>query len=323
MDARRPGDGSRGSLVNTSLDRANAAIDWISDGYRPASRPMAVLRIIFATYVLIWPRSIEWIGGMSAVGFEPPPGPFVLLPGPAPAGVIQVLEILRALIALWVLIGWKTRTASAALSLVLVACSGLAYSFGKTDDLILYELAPLMLGLAGWGSAWSVDAWRHNAARPSGYAMFVYATLIAFAMFTAAAAKAATGWLAPGRQASRFFVAVTTDSPRSGVLADWLLGLDSGVLWKLLDYATLLAEGWLVIAVFSPTLFRIGLVIMSLFHFGVWLLLGIDFHLHVFVYAGFFLVPAARWFREIALVRSIVRRSVRDRDRPDENRQWL
>jgi hypothetical protein len=287
-----------------SIDRAHSAIDWISDGYRPASRPMAVLRIAFATYVLIWPRNIEWIGPMSAVGFAPPPGPFALLSGPAPMGVIHAFEILRALVALWVLIGWKTRIASGSLSLVLVVCSGLAYSFGKTDDLILYDLAPLMLGLAGWGSAWSVDAWRRRAAQPSGYAMFVYATLVAVGMFTAAAAKAATGWLVPTRQATRFFVAVSAGGPRSGPLTDWVLRVDNAVFWKLLDYATLLAEGGLVIAVFIPTLFRIGLLVMSLFHLGVWLLLGIDFHLHAFVYAGFFLVPAARWFGEIALVRN-------------------
>lgn len=295
--------------MNTVIGRASAAVAWISEGYRPASRPMAALRIAFALYVLIWPRSIEWVGEMSAVGFDPPPGPFALLSGPAPAGVIAVLEVLRAVVALWLLVGWKSRVASGALTVVLIVCSGLAYSFGKTDDLILYELAPLMLGLAGWGSVWSVDAWRRDAARPNGYAMFVYATLIAFAMFTAAAAKIATGWLDPHREATRFFVAVTVDNPRSGALAEWLLRIDSTVFWKLLDYATVFAEGWLVVAVFFPTLFRVGLIAMSLFHVGVWLLLGIDFHLHVFVYAGFLLVPAASWFRGIALLRARVRRS--------------
>lgn len=295
-------------MVNRSLDRATAVIDWISDGYRPASRPMAALRIAFAAYVVMLPRDIEWIGDMSPVGFEPPPGPFTLLPGPAPAGVISVVEILRVLAALWVLVGWRTRIASGALTFMLIVCSGLAYSFGKTDHLILYELAPLLLGLAGWGSAWSVDAWRRRAAPPSGYAMTVYATLIAFAMFTAAAAKAASGWLEPDREATRFFVAVTAGNPRSGALADWLLRLDNAVFWKLLDYGTVLAEGWLIIAVFIPTLFRIGLVIMSLFHIGVWLLLGIDFHLYAFVYAGFLMVPAAQWSREITLVRAEVRR---------------
>ncbi|HTY28001.1 MAG TPA: hypothetical protein VMD51_07635 [Mycobacterium sp.] len=283
--------------MKTLLGRSSQTIDRISEGYRPARRPMAALRIAFASYVVIWPRNLDWIAGMTAVGFAPPPGPFELLHSPPPAGVIHGLVILRLIIALWVGVGWHTRTASGCLSLVLMVCSGVAYSWGKTDDLILYELAPLMLGLAGWGSAWSVDAWRQRASQPSGYAMFVYATLIAFGMFTAAAVKVATGWLDPARQAARFFVAVTAGSPRSGVLATSLLHVDSPLLWKLLDYATLFAEGWLIFAVFFPGLFRIGLAILSLFHVGVWLLLGIDFRLHAFVYAGFFMVPVRMWFQ--------------------------
>jgi hypothetical protein len=290
-------------MVSSIVSRANGAIGWISDGYRPAAQPMALLRIVFATCVLVWPQNIEWIADVSAVAFDPPPGPFAFISGPASASVINTFEILRAAIAVWVLIGWKTRIASGLLSLVLVACSGLAYSFGKVDHLILYDLAPLMLGLAGWGSAWSVDAWRRNAAQPSGYAMFLYGTLIAFGMFTAASAKAATGWLIPTRQATRYFVAEGALSLRDPPLAHWLLQLDSAIFWKALDYATLFAEGWLVIAVFIPTLFRIGLIIMSLFHVGVWLLLAIDFHIYIFVYAGFFLVPAACWTRDLQLLR--------------------
>ena len=103
--------------------------------------------------------------------------------------LICLLEVVRALIALWDLIKTsKPRVASAALTLVLVVCSSLAYSFGKTDDLILYELAPLMLGLAGGGRR-GLRTPGAQRCTTSGYAMFVYATLIAFAMFTAAAAK--------------------------------------------------------------------------------------------------------------------------------------
>ncbi|WP_133119045.1 hypothetical protein [Mycolicibacterium agri] len=293
------------------LDRAGAAIDWISEGYRPAARPLAALRIVFALYVLVWPRDISWLATMSATGFDPPAGPFSLLPGPAPATAIHVLEVLRVVVALWLLIGWKTGIASGLLALILVVCSGLAYSFGKSDDVILFDLAPLMLGLAGWGSAWSKDARLGSAARPRGFPMFVYATLIAFAMFTAAAAKATTGWLLPTRQATRFFVVVTADSPRSGLLADTVLRFDNAVFWKALDYATAFVEGWLVVAVFIPILFRVGLVLMGLFHVGVWLLLGIDFHLHAFVYAGFFLVPPACYWRELALLRNVRTRLAR------------
>lgn len=286
------------------LERSNSAIEWISDRYRPADRPLAALRILFAIYVLIWPRNIDWVSGMSAVAYAPPPGPFALMPGPAPDAVIIALEVLRAILALCVLVGWNTRTASGVLSLVLVICSGLAYSYGKVDHIILYDLAPLMLGLAGWGSAWSIDSWRRKSSQTNGYAMFLYGTMIAFGMLTAAVAKSATGWLDPARQATRFFVAEAGLSSRSGPLSDSLLGIDNIAFWKLLDYTTLLVEGGLVLAVFVPIVFRGGLLVMGLFHVGVWALLGIDFHQYGFVYLGFFLLPAVAWIQQSAEARA-------------------
>lgn len=296
--------------MTTLLERATSAVDWISNGYLPVPRAMALLRICFALYVLVWPRDISWIGEMSVISFDPPPGPFALLTGPAPSGVVSALWVIRAAIALWVLVGWNTRVASAALSVVLVSCSGLAYSFGKVDHLILYDLAPLMLGLAGWGSTWSVDAIRSKAAPLSGYVMFLYGLIIAFALFTASAAKAASGWLSPTRQATRFFVAsdVEYGVTTKGSLASWILQFDSAIFWKLVDYGTLFAEGWLVIAVFFPGLFRIGLLALSIFHIGVWLTMAIDFHLYAFVYLGFFMLPFGRWFPEIPLARDLIAR---------------
>lgn len=289
--------------MSALLARANAAVDWISAGYRPDPRGLAVLRIAFAIYVLVWSRDISWLRDVSPVAFDPPLGPFALLPGPPSVHVVMVLEVLRAALALFVLVGYRTRITSALLTFVMIVCDGLAYSYGKVDHTILYLLAPLMLGLAGWGSAWSVDA-RRRAHPVSGYAMFVYATLIAFAMFTAAAAKAATGWLWPTREAARYYVAADADSlTRPGLLARAFLHVDGALLWKLVDYATLLTEGWLVLAVFFPGLFRTGLLMLSMFHVGIWLLLAIDFHIHAFVYLGFLLVPLSRWFPEIPVVR--------------------
>lgn len=289
-------------MVNQLLTRAAAGIEWISEGYRPAPRPLAGLRICFAVYVLLWPRDISWIGEMSSVAFDPPPGPFALLSGPAPAGALVAVEFIRAAAAIWVIIGWKCKIASAVLSLILITCSGLAYSFGKVDHLILYDLAPLMLGLAGWGSAWSVDAYRRKAATPNGFPMLIFGSLIAFALFTAAGIKAATGWLSPSRQATRFFVASDFEYSvtRPGPLAEWVLQIDSTVFWKFLDYSTIFVEGWLVVAVFFPGLFRLGLLMAAMFHLGVWLTMGISFQLYAFVYAGFFLMPIQRWFPELA-----------------------
>jgi len=290
--------------VNNLLDKAVPFVGWVSEGYRPAPRAFAVLRIAFAIYVLIWPRDIGWIAEMARVAYAPPPGPFALLAGPPPSAVTTSLEVIRFGVALLVLVGWRTKLSSAVLSVVLVICSGLAYSYGKVDHLILFDLAPIFLGLGGWGCAYSIDSWRRKAGETCGYVIFLYGTFVAFAMFTAAAAKAATGWLNPARQATRAFVAEAAVSPRSGPLTEWFLHLDYSLIWKLLDYVTLFAEGWLVLAVFFPTLFRCGLLLMGVFHVGVWLLLGIDFHPYIFVYAVFFLVPAKSWRREFALLRT-------------------
>ncbi|MCF6391024.1 hypothetical protein L2K20_29040 [Mycobacterium sp. MBM] len=293
----------------TSLsDRSISILEWVSLRYRPASRPFAALRIVFAVYVLLWPRRIDWISGMSLVPYAPPPGPFSLLPGPAPHGAIVVLEVLRVILALCVLVGWNSRVTSGLLSLVLMICSGLAYSYGKVDHVILYDLAPMMLGLAGWGSTWSVDSWRRRAAATNGYPMLLYGTMIAFGMLTAAVAKSATGWLDPARQATRFFVAEAANSQRSGVLSDSVLTIDNVVFWKFLDYTTLVVEGGLVVAVFIPILFRVGLLVMGIFHVGVWALLGIDFHQYAFVYLGFFLIPVAAWHQQIGEVQTWVLR---------------
>lgn len=143
--------------------------------------------------------------------------------------------------------------------------------------------------------------------------MLIFGSLIAFALFTAAGIKAATGWLSPSRQATHFFVAsdVEYSVTRPGPLAAWILQIDSAVVWKFLDYATMFVEGWLVVAVFFPGLFRLGLLMAALFHFGVWLTMGISFQLYAFVYIGFFLVPIQRWFPEIASLRRTRLRKIR------------
>jgi hypothetical protein len=208
---------------------------------------------------------------------------------------------------------------------ILLICSGLAYSYGKVDHLILYDVAPLMLGLAGWGAKWSVDAYQRKNPPVSGYAVFVYASMVAFGLWTSAAAKVTTGWLDPARQATRFFVASDLEYGVTSVgwLAPRFVQVDSVLLWKFLDYATIFAEGWLVIAVFFPGLFRIGLITMSMFHVGVWLLLHIDFHLYAFVYIVFFLKPPREWFPELPKIRTLFDRLTPSPESTDSTRATL
>jgi hypothetical protein len=284
---------------------------WLISAYTPAARPFAVLRIVFALWVLIVPRDVTWLSQVPAQFYFPPLGPFSLIPGPPSQTIVVVYMVVRAVVALWLIVGWKTLAASVAMSVVLLIGSGLAYSFSKVDHFILYDLTPIFLGFAGWGAAWSLDA-RRKQGRTRGYPMLLMAITIAIAMLTAALPKAARGWLDPAREATRYFVAVDVHyGPDAGVLADWMTStITSNVLWKSLDYFTLFAEGWLIFALFVPTLFRLGLLLLVGFHVGVFLMMDISFFLNLFVYAAFFclpkdnLIPELSWFRRRRLNRT-------------------
>ncbi|MCU1513725.1 MAG: hypothetical protein JWO10_815 [Microbacteriaceae bacterium] len=294
-------------MVNRLWTGAQDAVTWITAGYRPSARPLAVVRMLFALDVLFLPYDISWIPTMPAQAWYPPPGPFELFTSLPSPGFILGLEIVRAVVALWLLLGWSTLAASIAMTVVSLLCHGLCWSFGNIHHLILYDLAPLALGIVGWGAAWSIDSLRKRnrpPTAPAGYPMFLFAIVIAFAMFTAAIPKLLSGWLDPAREATHSYVTrdlVLQTGP--GPLTEWALQIDSPVFWKFLDYVTLFGEGTLIILMFFPGLFRLGLLLISAFHIGVWLLLGIDFSEQVFVYAGFFCLSFSGWFPELGLIR--------------------
>lgn len=295
--------------MNLIFSRARQLLAWVTCGFEPAARPLAALRILLALQILLLPRDISWVSAIPDDFFNPPPGPMALFIGPASGAVVLTLEISRGALALLVLVGWHTQLFSILLAGLQLACSGFAYSFTKVDHFILYDLAPLALGLAGWGAAWSIDAWQKKAKRVDGYPMFLYALTVGFAMFSAALPKSVNGWLSPFQEATRGYVARDgIDAPTPGVLRDWILSFDSVMLWKSFDYATLLVEGGLIFAVLLPGLFRLGLIGIMAFHVGVLLMLGIDFSLNIFAYAGFFMLAPKRWFPEVELFRRRRRR---------------
>jgi hypothetical protein len=294
------------------MARAKGAIDWIAEGYRPRPTPLGVLRILFALHVMIFPVDYTWVARVPAEFFNPPPGPFALLAGPPSAEFLIGLEIVRFAVALWLLLGWRTLYASIAMSLILIVGSGIVHSFSKVDHFILYELTPLALGLAGWGAALSWDSWRRKARTTDGFVVFLWGIIVAFGLFTAALPKVRAGWLDPFKEATRSYVARDqVEGMKTGLFADFLLQIDFDLFWKFLDYATVFAEGWLIVAVFLPGFFRLGLLLLSCFHVGVYLSLGIDFSTYFFVYAAFFCLSLRDWFPELTLIRR--RRALRGR----------
>src|SRR5690606_14206937 len=105
---------------------------------------------------------------------------------------------------------------------------------------------------------------------------------------TAAAPKAATGWLSPATQAVQgtlfrhYYVLGDTDW-----LAADFLSIHSRLFWESLDWATILLEGGLVLTIVHWRAWRIGLAVTTLFHLGVFLMVNIAFIVNLAVYGAF------------------------------------
>lgn len=270
-------------------------VDRLCNAYRADATYLGVIRILFALYLIVRPIDYEWAGRAPGAFFQPPPGPFSLVTqAPSPAFLLG-LEVARLVLALALLVGFRTVPVSIALTVVLVVGSGIVNSFGKVDHFILFEILPVAMAAAGWGAALSVDAHlnRHRVSVSRGLPMLMWAITVAFALFTAAVPKIISGWLNPSREATRGFVARDIADPtKVGPLTEQVFQIDSTWFWKLLDYATIAAEGWLIVLVLFPALFRAGIAILLMFHLGVYLTLGIEFDSYVVVYLPFFAAPA-------------------------------
>lgn len=293
-----------GTAVSRILDRMRAHVDWLTDAYQPGAKSLGVLRMLFAAYVILAPFDYTWVAEVPAAFFNPAPGLPSLMDGPPPMWFLIMLEFTRRMIGVWLAVGWKTTAASVTLTLVLLVGSAIVYSFSKVDHLILFDLAPLAMAATGWGAAYSLDS-RRRPGTTRGFPVLLWAITAAFALFTAALPKVVAGWLAPDRHGALLFVATDiVEDNRIGPLGEFLVSLDAGGLWKLLDYATVFAEGWLIVAFLLPGLFRLGVLLLCAFHVGVYLSLGIDFSMYAFVYTVFFCLPFRNWLPELQLVRS-------------------
>jgi uncharacterized membrane protein YphA (DoxX/SURF4 family) len=280
-------------------------IDWLANfveslvsAYRADARFLGVVRILFALYVLAFPIDWMWTTEAPAAFFQPRPGAFGWLDEAPPREIVLIVEALRIVLAVCLLLGFHTTYVSLGLSAVMMIVSGVSYSFGKVDHFILIEILPIFMAFAGWGAAYSLDRRRGQLQTTSELPVLLWGITIGFAMLTAAEPKARSGWLDLDREATRALVALDLfDGQKVGVLAEWLFRQDVRGLWKFFDYTTVFAEGWLLVAILVPVLFRCGLLLIMGMHLGIYLILGIDFLDFAFVYGVFF----APWITRLVI----------------------
>lgn len=268
---------------------------WIFDGYGATAGGLALYRMAFVLFVVLFvapghssTEDFAALFGFPAAFYAPPPGPMQVFSGFPPAWVGGVVQGLLSLSLAALFVGYRTRLAAVLTGALFLFGYGFSYAFGKINHNILFVLVPLVMAPSGWGAALSVDA-RRGVRRPvARWTLSMLALLVGFGFFTAGFAKLIGGWLDPtthatqGHLVKQFFV-----RGRQDLLAPQALGLSNGFVWEVLDYLTVFFELGFLVAVFVPRLFRLFAAAAVLFHCSTVLMLNIAFTFNLIVYAAF------------------------------------
>lgn len=107
-------------------------------------------------------------------------------------------------------------------------------------------------------------------------------------MLTARLFKITGGWLSWNAEAVRGHLYNNYYSlGRDKYLAGYLLQFDSHMLWKLMDYSTLVFEIGLIFSVIRRRIFDFFIVAAVVFHLFIYLTFNISFHANLIVYGLF------------------------------------
>jgi hypothetical protein len=260
-------------------------------GSYAAVRPedLGVFRVLYAGYILVGAVPVaSWVSHVPQAFFRPPLGPAALLSSPPPAAVVLAGNLVLIGFAALLLVGWRTVPASFGTGFSLIVLKSWSYSFGKIDHDILLAVAPLVLGLSGWGNRYSLDARSGRAALPRPWPLPLLALLVGFALFTAGWVKLTSGWTDPalnctyGHLMHNFVVA-----GRDTWAARLLVGMRSDAAWKAADWSVVLLEVLFLPAALNRRMFCAVLAAAAVFHFGVMLAFDIRFAANVIVYGAF------------------------------------
>lgn len=263
---------------------------WMFRAYQTSAESLAIYRIVFSTFLLlvVMPKFL-WLAGLPDSFHAPPPGPFALVSSFPPAPVFIVVELLLAVAAVSLLLGYRTRLASLTVGLAMMIGLGFVYSLGKINHgMLLFNVVPLVLAFSSWGNRFSLDARRGARSGESGWPLALMGLATGLMMLTAGIGKAATGWLDPGTHAARAWIIKNFAlDDRAPLLAESVLKIDNGAFWTGVDYVTVALEAGLVVAVLWPLAFRLMLAFFVLFHVGIFVTMGIGFGAAIIAYGAF------------------------------------
>jgi len=280
-----------------SILQSNMKLENIVDGYYIDPKYLSVYRILYCSIILliVGLPSYTWMINSLNYLFAPPEvsfaGLFHQFPDP---WFFMLLTGLNLVFFIMMFLGVATKWTSLLFSITCLVGHNFWYSFGKIDHLILWYIAPVFLGFAGWGRYFSVNAFRVNyiykevSFSTNAILIFIFALSIGFSMFTSAAEKMAGGWLSWQGEGVRFnFIKNFLSLNRDNLLTKPLIRYHNHIFWKFMDYSALIMEFGFILSLIRIQYFRIFLAIGVVFHMLVLLMFNIPFYSNLIVYLLF------------------------------------
>jgi hypothetical protein len=277
----------------------NQRVDnWIFHGFPIDSESLAIYRIIFALYFLLFGiPSFVWLADYPEVFYNPPLSVASLFSRFPNYAVLQALSTVVCVLFVLLLFGYRTPLVSVLLSVVLVVSYSFKYAFGKIDHDLLPLLIPGIMAFSGWGTRFSLDAVSalqrdSSPAHEScaNWPVALVAFLLALGFFTAVAPKL-IGWIdfdlgahgVRGWVLRRYYV-----SEQHELLVPLFASITNPYFWEALDILAVTFELGFLVAVLFPKVFRAYLGLAVLFHLtNFWLLGIVNFTEFVLIYLLF------------------------------------
>ncbi|MFT4147299.1 MAG: hypothetical protein QM632_00660 [Micrococcaceae bacterium] len=278
---------------------------WLNDPGGLTLRDLAVYRIFFSIIVLLAYTKYSTNAGIPNEMYHPIPGMLQLFHSFPPLWVLILFQVVYLVTASALLFGFLTPIASVLFGANMIIANGFTFALGKLDHGIIIAIVPMIMAFSGWGNAYSIDSkqFLSQRAHPSSvirpWVIRWMALTISLWLFTAAFAKATTGWLDPSKRGTQgYFFSYYLGGLTSGKIPDLVSKIHFGPFWKFLDYSTVLCESLpLLLFVFGWKYWKLAPSFLIFFHIGINFTLSIFYAPAFVAYAAF--VPWDRILRKV------------------------
>ncbi|MEX2594762.1 MAG: hypothetical protein WD426_18490 [Anditalea sp.] len=149
------------------------------------------------------------------------------------------------------------------------------------------------MAFSNWGSAFSIDALlrKKREIKPQGWTLSYLSFILGWGYFTAGIPKLLAGWLDPYNSTTAGFILRKFYLGENNIyLVKLFAHIDNLLIYKIMDYGTLVFELGFILTIFSSRWFFKALGVATTFHLGVLLTLNIAFSMHLLVFMPFLLI---------------------------------